>query len=262
MYEFEISRPSTLAEATSSLNGVEASALAGGQSLLPTMKLRLADPGALVDLAGVSELRGIAVNGDTVTIGAMTTHAEVAGSADVRNAIPALADLAGLIGDPAVRHRGTIGGSVANADPAADYPAAVLGLGATINTSTRAIAADDFFLGLFETALADGELITSISFPIPTRAAYSKFPQPASRFAMVGVFVAATTGGARVAVTGAGASVFRVSAMEQSLNGEWAVASVAGVSVSPDGLNADLHGSARYRAHLTTVMAERAVEAA
>ncbi|NKC12641.1 MAG: carbon monoxide dehydrogenase [Gammaproteobacteria bacterium] len=261
MYNFDINQPASVAEASTALSS-GGNALAGGQSLLPTMKLRLADPGSLVALSGIAELRGITVTGDTVTLGAMTTHAEVAASAAVRAAIPALCDLAGRIGDPAVRNRGTIGGSLANSDPAADYPAAVLGLGATINTSSRSIAADDYFKGLFETALEDGEIITSVSFPIPSKAGYAKFPQPASRFALVGVFAAATGGGARVAVTGAGACAFRQGDMEAALDGNWSGDAVASVSVSADGLNSDLHGSARYRAHLISVMAERAVQAA
>ena len=228
---------------------------------MPTMKLRLADPGVLVDLSGVSELRGITGDAAAITIGAMTTHAEVASSTKVRDAIPALSDLAGLIGDPAVRNRGTIGGSVANSDPAADYPAALLALDATIRTSTRSSAAADFFKGLFETALEADEIIVSVTFPVPTKASYMKFPQPASRFALVGVFAASTQQGARIGVTGAGPCAFRVEQMETALDANWSPDAIAGVSIDADGLNADIHGSARYRAHLVTVMAERAVAA-
>lgn len=262
MYTFEVSRPGTLAEARTALGAYEdASLLAGGQTLVPTLKLRLARPDALVDLSRIAELREISV-GDDVRIGAMATHAEVASHGEIASAIPALAQLAGTIGDPAVRNLGTIGGSIANSDPAADYPAAVLGLDATIHTTNRSIAADDYFKGLFETALEDGEIITAITFPQPKKAAYAKFPHPASRYALVGIMVAQTTSGARVAVTGAGPSAFRVPAMEQALDGEWSVDAVAAVTVAADGLNSDLHGSARYRAHLITVLAERAVAAA
>ena len=262
MYNFSIERPTTVAQAVDALNGGEASVMAGGHSLLPTMKLRLADPEHVVDLSNIAELKGISVSADVVTIGAMTTHAEVAASDEIHRRIPALTGLAGLIGDPAVRNRGTIGGSVANADPAADYPAAVLGLGATINTSKRQLASDDFFRGLFETALEDDEIITSVSFPVPVRAGYSKFPQPASRYALVGVFVAQTADGARVAVTGAGPSAFRVFEMEKALASNWGPETVSELTVPEFGLNADIHASAKYRAHLVTVMAERAVAAA
>ena len=262
MYNFSDERPTTIADAVEALDGGEASVIAGGQSLLPTMKLRLADPEHVIDLSNIAELKGISVTADTVTIGAMTTHAEVAASDEVRRRIPSLAGLAGLIGDPAVRHRGTIGGSVANADPAADYPSAVLGLDATIHTSRRQLASDDFFCGLFETALEADEIITSISFPVPVKAGYSKFPQPASRYALVGVFVAQTADGARVAVTGAGPSAFRVFEMEEALTSNWAPETVSELTVPEFGLNADIHASAKYRAHLVTVMAERAVSAA
>ncbi len=263
MYEFDYHRPGSVKDALAArADASDGTFLAGGMTLLPTMKQRLASPSDLIDLAKLGELKGITVSRGTVTIGAMTTHAEVNGSPYVQKAIPALADLAGRIGDPMVRHRGTLGGSIANSDPAADYPAAVLGLGASIKTDKRTIAADDFFTGLFETALDDGELITEVSFPVPKRAAYSKFPQPASRFAMVGVFVAETGGGPRVAVTGAGASAFRVAAMEQALSGNFSPDAVANISVPADDLNSDIHGSAEYRAHLVTVMAKRAVAAA
>ena len=262
MYNFSVERPTTIADAVEALDGGEASVIAGGQSLLPTMKLRLADPEHVIDLSNIAELKGISVTADTVTIGAMTTHAEVAASDEVRRRIPSLAGLAGLIGDPAVRHRGTIGGSVANADPAADYPSAVLGLDATIHTSRRQLASDDFFCGLFETALEADEIITSISFPVPVKAGYSKFPQPASRYALVGVFVAQTADGARVAVTGAGPSAFRVFEMEKARTSNWAPETVSELTVPEFGLNADIHASAKYRAHLVTVMEERAVSAA
>ena len=216
----------------------------------------------MVDLSGVKELAGIKVEGNNVTIGAMTRHADVATSSEVKGAIPALAHLAGHIGDPQVRNRGTMGGSVANNDPAADYPAAVVGLNATITTTARKIGADEFFKGLFETALDDGELITSISFPKADKAGYMKFPNPASRYAMVGVFVAKTAAGVRVAVTGAGPCVFRVKAMEDALAKNFNSAAIKDIKVPADGLNSDIHGSAEYRAHLVTVMARRAVDAA
>jgi len=237
--------------------------LAGGQSLLPAMRLRLSSPSDLIDLSGVAELRGIRKESEGLSIGAMTSHAEVATSKEVTSSIPALAELAGLIGDRQVRNRGTLGGSVANNDPAADYPAAVLGLGATVHVGKRKVAADDFFKGLFETALKVGELLTSVTFPIPKKAGYAKFKNPASRFAVVGVFVAQTTAGVRVAVTGAGANgVFRVKAMEDALSKNWSPDALKGIAVSSDGLISDLHASAEYRAHLVTVMAQRAVAAA
>jgi carbon-monoxide dehydrogenase medium subunit len=264
MYETTYHRPSSVAEAAALLaSSSEAKLLAGGQTLLPTMKQRLAAPEHLVDIGKLAELKGITVSGDTVTIGAGTKHAEVATSADVARAIPALAKLASHIGDPAVRHMGTLGGSVANNDPAADYPAAVLGLGATVVTNKRSIAADDFFAGIFSTVLEDGEIITKISFPIPQKAGYAKFANPASRYAMCGVFVAKTAGGVRVAVTGAGSSgVFRVAAMEQALAGNWSPGAVASISVPAGDMLSDIHGSADYRANLVTVMAKRAVAAA
>jgi carbon-monoxide dehydrogenase medium subunit len=260
MYEFQYHRPGNAADAIAvRAKADDGSFLAGGMTILPTMKQRLASPSDLVDLAGIGDLRGIKADGGTVTIGAMTTHFEVASSSDVQ---PALAYLAGRIGDPMVRHRGTIGGSIANNDPAADYPAGLVGLGATVQTDKRAIAADDFFTGLFETALAEGELVTSVSFPTPKRAAYMKFPQPASRYALVGVFVAETDGGVRVAVTGAGPSVFRVPDMEAALGSNFSADAIASIAVPADGLNSDIHGSAEYRAHLVGVMAKRAVAAA
>ena len=260
MYRFEYHKATSLEDAASKRSTADdATYLAGGMTLIPTLKQRLASHSDLIDLAGIDGLAGISVDGAVVTIGAMTCHAEVAASAALRDAIPALADLAGLIADPAVRNRGTIGGSLANSDPAADYPAAVLGLGATIVTDKHEIAADDYFLDLFETALEEGEIITAIKFPVPKRAAYEKFPNPASRYAIVGVFVAETEGGVRVAVTGAGPCAFRVSDMEAALAGNFAPDAVAGITVSADDLNQDLHASAAYRASLVTTMAKRAV---
>ncbi len=264
MYGFKYQRATSAADAVSAVRaGDDATFLAGGMTLIPTLKQRLTRHSDLIDLAGIGEMQGISEAGDTVVIGAMTSHAAVAGSDVVRAKIPALAALADGIGDPQVRNRGTIGGSVANNDPAADYPAACLGLGATIVTTEREIAADDFFTGLFETALGKGELITAVCFPVPAKAAYVKFPNPASHYAIVGVFVASGPAGVRVAVTGAGQDgVFRAGETEQALAGNWSPDAAAGVSFSPDGLNADLHASAEYRAHLTTVMAKRAVAAA
>ena len=261
MYNFEYQKPGSLDEAAGSLKSAEdGTLLAGGQTLLPTLKQRLASPTDLVDLSGVPGLTGITVEGGNVVIGAMTTHAEVAGSSDVQSNIPGLAKLAGCIGDPQVRHRGTIGGSIANNDPAADYPGGCLGLGATIVTNSREITADDFFVGLFETALEEGEIITAIRFPIPEKSDYAKFPQPASRFSLVGAFVAKTSSGVRVAITGAGDDgVFRVADMETALDGDFSADAVAGISIPADDLNSDIHGSADYRAHLVTVMTKRAV---
>jgi carbon-monoxide dehydrogenase medium subunit len=263
MYDFTYHRPKTLADALSMLKGKpEARAMSGGMTLIPTLKQRLAKPSDVVDLGGIKELAGIKVEGNNVTIGGMTRHADVATSADVKSNISALAHLAGHIGDPQVRNRGTIGGSVANNDPAADYPAAVVALNATVTTNSRKIPADQFFKGLFETALAEGELITAISFPKAEKAAYMKFPNPASRYAMVGVFVAKTAGGVRVAVTGAGPSVFRVKAMEDALAKNFSSAAIKDIKIPATGLNSDIHGSAEYRAHLVGVMARRAVDAA
>ncbi len=260
MESFAYQSPKSVAEAAKLATG-EAKLIAGGQSLLPSMKLGLAAPSALVDLGQIGDLRGVKVDGGHLTIGAMTTHASVAESAEVRKAIPALAELAANIGDRQVRNRGTLGGSLANNDPAACYPSAVLGLGATIQTDRRTIAADDFFKGLYETALAEGEIITSVSFPVPERAKYVKFKQPASRFSLVGVFVSKGPAGVRVAVTGAGAGVFRVKALEDRLAAKWAPESCGGVTVPSEGLNTDLHGSAAYRAALIPVLAQRAVAA-
>ncbi len=260
MYAFTYARPGSVADAATLLAGADARALAGGQTMIPTLKQRLAKPATLVDLSAIGELRGIHKAGTAIGIGAMTTHAEVAGNAEVRAAIPALAALAGGIGDPAVRNRGTIGGSLANNDPAACYPSAVLALNATIVTNKRQIRAEDFFKGLFTTTLEPGEIITGIGFPIPEKAGYAKFEQRASRFALVGVFVAKTATGVRVAVTGAGDSgVFRVPALEAALAANWSPAALAGVKVAASGLMGDMHGSAEYRANLIGVMAERAV---
>ncbi|HSU99195.1 MAG TPA: xanthine dehydrogenase family protein subunit M [Roseiarcus sp.] len=263
MYAFEYHQPQSLAGAIADLAKPDAKALAGGMTLLPTMKQRLASPAALFDLKNVHELSGIAREGDNLVIGAMTRHADVAASKDAKAAIPGLAELASLIGDPAVRNMGTIGGSIANNDPAADYPAAALALGATIVTNKRRIPAQDFFKGLFETALEAGELITQVSFPIPQKAAYMKFRNPASRYALVGVFVAKTAGGVRVAVTGAGQNgVFRAADFEKALSANFSADALNGVSQTADGLISDLHGDADYRAHLIGVMAKRAVAAA
>ena len=262
MYAFELHKADSVANAAALLAQTGGKALAGGQSLVAAMKMRLAVPGALVDLSGVPELKGIRKEGDAIVIGAMTRHAEVAASDVVRQAIPALAALADGIGDRQVRNMGTLGGALANNDPAACYPAAVLGLGATVNTNKRKIGADDFFKGMYETALADGELITSVSFPIPKKAAYVKFPQPASRFALVGVFVAQTAGGVRVAVTGAAPSVHRAKAMEQALTKSFSADAAKSVKIDAAGLNGDLHGSPAYRAYLVSVLASRAVTAA
>jgi len=263
MYDFAYHRPKSVADAVALLKGKEeARPMSGGMTLIPTLKQRLARPSDVVDLGAVKELAGIKVEGDNVVIGGMTKHGDVAMSAEVKKVIPALADLAGHIGDPQVRNRGTMGGSVANNDPAADYPAAVVALNATVITNTGKHAADTFFKGLFETALGDGEIITAISFPKAEKAAYMKFPNPASRYAMVGVFVAKTAGGVRVAVTGAGPCVFRVKAMEEALSKNFASDAIKDIKVPADGLNSDIHGSAEYRAHLVGVMARRAVDKA
>ena len=258
MYAFTFERPAAQADAVK-LAKAGGKPLAGGQTLLASMKLRLASPEQLVDLGAVKELAGIRKDGNSLVIGAMTRHADVAESQDVQAAIPALAALAGGIGDKQVRAMGTIGGSLANNDPAADYPAAALALGATIVTTEREIPADDYFQGLFATALEEGELITAVRFPIPRRAAYMKFRQPASLFALIGVFVAQTDGGVRVAVTGGGNGVFRHAALEQALGKSFTPEAAAGVSTDAGELNGDLHGSAEYRAHLVGVMAQRAV---
>ncbi len=262
MYEFAYSKPTSLADAVAVLTADgDAKALAGGQTFIPVLKQRLNHPSKVVDLAKLG-LSGITVSGSTVTIGAMTTHAAVAASAEVQAAIPALAALAGGIGDNQVRNRGTIGGSLANNDPSACYPSAVLALGATIKTNKREIAADAYFQGMFSTALEPGELITAVTFVAPERAAYIKFKNPASRYAMVGVFVAKGPKGVRVAVTGAGqGGVFRHTAAETALAANWAPAALDGVSISADGLNGDIHASAEYRAHLVGVITRRAVAA-
>jgi carbon-monoxide dehydrogenase medium subunit len=262
MYNFDYQRPADRAAAAAAAKAANARYLAGGQTLIQAMKLRLSSSDALVDLGGIADLKGIKVDGGTVTIGATTTHAAVARSAEVQKAIPALAELAGGIGDQMVRNMGTIGGSIANADPAACYPAAVLGLGATVNTDRRSIPADSFFTGMYETALQPGELIVSVSFPIPQKAAYIKYKQPASRFALVGVFVSQGAGGVRVAVTGAKSSVFRATAIEAALQASFTPAAAKAVKLPANDMNSDLHGSAAYRAAMISVMAARAVEKA
>jgi aerobic carbon-monoxide dehydrogenase medium subunit len=264
MYAFEYHRPTSVREAATLATRFEDSKfLAGGHTLLPTMKMRLAAPANLVDLGQIAELRGFERSDDSITIGAMTKHAEVASSSEIREIAPALAELAELIGDPHVRHRGTIGGSIANNDPSADYPAACLALNATIVTNKRRIAADDFFQGIFTTALEEGEIITSVSFQVPSQAAYAKFRNPASRYALVGVFVAKHGNEVRVAVTGAGSNgVFRVPEMEQALSQRFAAEALDGIAVPADGMNSDIHADTAYRAHLVGVMARRAVQAA
>jgi aerobic carbon-monoxide dehydrogenase medium subunit len=261
MYTFDYQRPASSAAAAQALQG-DARYLAGGQSLVQAMKLRLSSSERLVDLGGITELKGIRIDGGNAIIGAMTTHAAVAASPELRKAVPALAELAGGIGDQMVRNMGTLGGSIANADPAACYPAAILGLGATVKTDRRTIAGDSFFTGLYETALQPGELIVSVSFPCVSKAAYIKYKQPASRFALVGVFVAQTSAGVRVAVTGAASSVFRCKPLEDALGKSFTPEAAKAVKVSADGLNGDMHGSAAYRAAMISVMASRAVAAA
>jgi carbon-monoxide dehydrogenase medium subunit len=263
MHDFAYHRPTSLPDALALVGGNdEAKLLAGGMTLLPTLKQRLARYSDLVDLGALPQLAGIARDGDTLVIGAMTRHAVVAASSEVKAAIPALAVLAGGIGDPLVRNRGTMGGSIANADPAADYPAGVLGLGATVITDRRRIAGDDFFTGFFQTALDPGEIITAIRFPVPQIAGYAKFPHPASRFAVVGVFVAKAAGGVRVAVTGAGPSVFRLPQAEAALAADFGPGALDGVAIDDGSLNSDIFASAEYRAHMVKVMAKRAVAAA
>ena len=262
MYNFQFHRPTGLRQATNMLGKLEeAKILAGGQTLIPTMKLRLASPGNIVDLNAIAEeLTGIELKGRSIVIGAMTRHVEVANSDIVKQHIPALAHMASLIGDPAVRHRGTLGGSIANNDPNSDYPAACVGLGATIITNKGKHAADDFFKGMFETALEPDEIITKVSFPIPKKAGYEKFRNQASRFALVGVFAAKRGSEIRVAVTGAGSNgVFRVPSFEEALKKRFAPKSLEGLTLPADGMNADIHGSAEYRAHLVGVMTRRAV---
>ncbi|MEO1638683.1 MAG: xanthine dehydrogenase family protein subunit M [Pseudomonadota bacterium] len=264
MYPTNYHKPSSVADAASLLSGGEAAkVLAGGQTLLPTMKQHLAAPSDLVDVRGIDGMEGVTASNGTITIGAATRHADVESNADVKSHIPALAALAGGIGDPAVRSMGTIGGSIANNDPAADYPSAVLGLGGTVVTNKREIAADEFFQGMFGTALDEDEIITAVRFPVPSKAAYAKFPNPASRYAMVGVFVAQTDSGVRVAITGAGDDgVFRHEGLEQALSGSFSADAVDGVAVGEDGMLSDIHGTAAYRANLVSVMAKRAVDAA
>ena len=264
MYEFKYQRPNSVRQAVNMLaKDPEAKLLAGGHSLLPVMKLRLAKPSQIVDIGRIEGLNTIELRGRSIVIGALARHVEVANSQTVKEALPALAQVAAEIGDPAVRHRGTLGGSLANNDPNADYPAAVLGLGATIITSKRRIAADDFFKGLFETALEPDEIITKVSFPLAKKAAYMKFKHPASGFALVGVFVSKRGSDIRVAATGAGSNgVFRVKSFEEALKKRFAAKSIEGMTIPADGMNTDIHGSAEYRAHLVGVMARRALAAA
>lgn len=263
MNSFNLHQPKDLAAASALVaSGGDTRFLAGGQSILASMKLGLASPDAMIDLSLIPDMKSITVSGGVVKIGAMVKHADVAAHAEVKKVIPALADLAGGIGDRQVRNMGTIGGSLANSDPAACYPAAALGLGATIYTNTRSIAADSFFLGLYETALQPGEIITAVSFPVPEKAAYVKFKNAASRFALVGVFVSKSSAGVRVAVTGAGSCAFRIPALEAALASNWTAGACNAVKVSADNLNGDLHASAEYRAHLIPVIAGRAVTAA
>jgi aerobic carbon-monoxide dehydrogenase medium subunit len=264
MYEFKFHRPTTVRQAAGLLaRQEEAKLLAGGHTLIPTMKLRLAGPKHIVDMSQIEGLSGIEMKGRSLVVGALTPHVEVATSPIVKDNIPALAELASVIGDPAVRHRGTIGGSIANNDPNADYPAAVLGLGATVITNKRRIASDDFFKGLFETALEQDEIIVRVQFPKVNKAAYVKFPNPASRFALVGVFLSKRGSDIRVAVTGAGANgVFRVASFEEALKKRFGAKSLDGMTIPADGMSSDIHGSAEYRAHLVGVLARRAVAAA
>ena len=262
MYAFDYQRPASRDAAKAAAGGADARYLAGGQSLIQAMRLRLSQSERLVDLGGIADLKTIKADGNGVTIGAMATHAGVAASGDVRKAIPALAELAGGIGDPMVRNMGTIGGSIANADPAACYPAGVLALNATIHTDRRTIAADSFFTGLYETALQPGELIVAVSFPTAQKAAYVKFKQPASRFALIGVFVAQTGGGVRVGVTGAKAHAFRATQIEEALAKSFTPEAAKAVKMPTTDVNADLHGSAEYRAAMISVIASRAVAAA
>ena len=260
MYQFNYHRPADLAEAVALFrDSDDPMYLSGGMTLLATMKQRLAAPTDLIDLSGIGEMAGIAVQGDVVRVGAFTTHNAVAEAVEIQRTLPVLSQLAGLIGDNQVRNRGTIGGSVANSDPSADYPAAVVGLGATVHTQERSISGDEFFQDLFETALRPGEIVTHIDFPVPTRAAYRKFPNPASRYAVVGVLIADFNGAIRVGVTGAGPCAFRASGIEQVLNDHLDVAAINGVEVPDAGFNSDLHASAEYRAHLVKVMARRAL---
>ena len=260
MYDFEYHKPTSVADAVKILSAdPDARPISGGQTLLPALKHRLNKPTSLVDLSGISELRGVKREGDKITVGALTKHIEVQNSPEIKSAIPALSYMATVIGDIQVRNRGTMGGSVSNNDPAADYPAAVLALDATLVTDKRRIASDDFFQGMFTTALEPGELLTAIEFPIPEKAGYAKMRNPASRYVMAGVFVAKTKGGVRVVVNGAGPGVFRQAEMERALSANWSPDAVANIKQPSEGLNSDIHGSAEYRAHLVTVMAKRAV---
>lgn len=260
MYAFGYHRPGSVADAVKLLaDNPDAKLLAGGQTFIPTLKQRLAQPSEVIDLGGIAELKGVKAEGDKVVIGAMTKHSEVARDATVKSMIPALADLAGMIGDQQVRNRGTIGGSISNNDPASDYPGALVALGGTVTTNRRTIAGDDFFTGLFETALDEDEILTSVSFPKPVAAAYEKFRNPASRYAMVGVFIAKTDAGVRVAVTGAGPCVFRLPAFEQALASNFSAEAIEHLNVDASDLNSDIHASAEYRAHLIKVVAKRAL---
>ncbi|MEM7471531.1 MAG: FAD binding domain-containing protein [Pseudomonadota bacterium] len=260
MHNFDFVKPDSLADATAAMQAEGAQALGGGQTLMPAMKQRLAAPDSLVSLAGVAEMIGVCEKDGALVIGGATTHAQVA--ADAAALFPGLAGLAGMIGDPAVRSRGTVGGSLANNDPAACYPAGALGTGATITTNTRDIAGDDFSTGMFDTALSEGEIITSVTFPIPEKSNYQKFEQPASRFALVGVFVAKYADGVRVAVTGASnGGVFRWTEAEAALTSNFSADVVNGMSPDASDMINDLHGSAAYRAHLVGVMTKRAVAA-
>ncbi len=262
MYNFSFEKVNSVEEAVAAIQKAEdGKFVAGGQTMLPTMKHRLADPSNIIDLSGIKSLTEIKANNQCVTIGAMVTHRSVASSPDVLRDIPALAKLAGNIGDPAVRNRGTIGGSIANNDPAADYPAAVIGLGATINTNKREVFADDFFTGMFETALEEDEVITSVSFPVANVAAYMKFENPASRYAIVGVFLVKLTNNVRIGVTGATACAHRGRRLEEALNDDFSPAAIDPVELPVDEMNSDIHASAEYRAHLVKVMTKRAVEA-
>jgi carbon-monoxide dehydrogenase medium subunit len=260
MYDFEYHKPTTVADAVKILaSDPDAKPISGGMTLLPALKHRLNRPTALVDLGGIAELRGVKREGDAVVIGAMTKHYEVATNPLVKEGIPALARMAATVGDTQVRNRGTLGGSLANNDPAADYPAAALALGATFITNTRRIPADEFFLGMFTTALEPGELLVGVSFPIPEKAGYAKLRNPASRYSMAGVFVAKGPAGVRVGVNGAGPCAFRQAEMEAALSAQWSTNALDGIRQPPDDLNSDIHGSAEYRAHLVTVMAKRAL---
>ncbi|MBO1081758.1 FAD binding domain-containing protein [Roseomonas haemaphysalidis] len=260
MYDFEYHTPTTVADAVKILSAdPDAKPISGGMTLLPALKHRLNRPTSLVDLGGIAELRGIRREGDAIVVGAMTKHYEVATDPTLKAAIPALARMASTVGDTQVRNRGTLGGSIANNDPAADYPAAALALGATMVTSSRRIPADEFFLGMFTTALEPGELLVAVSFPIPEKAGYAKLRNPASRYSMAGVFIAKGAGGVKVGVNGAGSCAFRQTEMEAALASSWSAESLSGVKQSPDDLNSDIHGSAAYRANLVSVMAKRAL---